>query len=80
MLGFAGPRNAWLLAGKRIRTVISSTQEMNSIEAVDILLTTPDTLPDRYKIEKKLEELVAAIHKYDVNGLGAGDFSGTNGL
>lgn len=48
-------------------------------EAVDILLTTPDTLPDRYKIEKKLEELVAAIHKYDVNGLGAGDFSGTTG-
>ena len=48
-------------------------------EAVHILLTTPDTLPDRYKIEKKLEELVAAIHKYDVNGLGAGDFSGTTG-
>jgi len=44
-------------------------------KAVDLLLTTPDNVPDRYKIEKKLEELVAAIHKYDVNGLGAGDFS-----
>jgi membrane-bound lytic murein transglycosylase D len=44
-------------------------------KAVDLLLTTPETSPDRYKIEKKLEELVAAIHKYDVNGLGAGDFS-----
>jgi membrane-bound lytic murein transglycosylase D len=45
-------------------------------QAIDILLTTPETLPDRYKIEKKLEEFVAAIHKYDVNGLGASDFSG----
>lgn len=48
-------------------------------EAIDILLTTPDTLPDRYKIEKKLEELIAAIHKYDVNGLGSGDFSNPTG-
>jgi len=44
-------------------------------KAIDLLLTTPDSVPDRYKVEKKLEELVAAIHKYDVNGLGAGDFS-----
>jgi membrane-bound lytic murein transglycosylase D len=43
--------------------------------AIDLLLTTPENLPDRYKIEKRVEELVAAIHKYDVNGMGAGDFS-----
>lgn len=43
--------------------------------AIDLLLTTPDNLPDRYKVERKLEELVAAIHKYDVNGMGAGDFA-----
>jgi membrane-bound lytic murein transglycosylase D len=44
--------------------------------AIDILLTTPDQLPDRYKIEAKLEQLVAAIFRYDVNRLGAGDLSG----
>ncbi|HYP09522.1 MAG TPA: transglycosylase SLT domain-containing protein [Bryobacteraceae bacterium] len=44
-------------------------------KAIDLLLTTPDNHPDRYKIEKKVEDLVAAIHKYDVNGMGAGDFS-----
>jgi membrane-bound lytic murein transglycosylase D len=45
-------------------------------KAIDLLLTTPDNQPDRYKIERRVEELVAAIHKYDVNGMGAGDFSG----
>jgi hypothetical protein len=44
-------------------------------QAIDLLLTLPLDQPDRYKAEKKLEELVASIHKYDVNGLGAGDFS-----
>ena len=44
-------------------------------KAIDLLLTTPENVPDRYKVEKRVEELVAAIHKYDVNGLGAGDFS-----
>ena len=44
-------------------------------KAIDLLLTTPESA-DRYKVERKLEELVAAIHKYDVNGLGAGDLSG----
>jgi membrane-bound lytic murein transglycosylase D len=44
-------------------------------QAIDLLLTLPQNHPDRYKAEKKLEELVASIHKYDVNGLGAGDFS-----
>lgn len=45
-------------------------------KAIDLLLTTPENLPDRSKVERKLEQLVTAIHKYDVNGLGAGDFSG----
>lgn len=44
-------------------------------KAIDILLTAPEGVSDRYKVERKLEDLVAAIHKYDVNGLGAGDFS-----
>jgi len=43
--------------------------------AVDVLLATPDNLPDRARIEGKLEQMVAEIHKYDVNRLGAGDLS-----
>jgi len=43
--------------------------------AVSILLGTPEGLADRYKVETKLEQLVAEIHKFDVNKLGAGDFS-----
>jgi membrane-bound lytic murein transglycosylase D len=47
--------------------------------AVDILLGTPENVPDRAKVEKKLEQMVAAIHRYDVNGMGAGDLSGQQG-
>ena len=47
--------------------------------AVDILLGTPENVPDRAKVEKRLEEMVAAIHRYDVNGMGAGDLAGQPG-
>jgi membrane-bound lytic murein transglycosylase D len=43
--------------------------------AVDLLLSAPSQASDRYKIEARLEQMVAAIHKFDVNRLGAGDFS-----
>lgn len=43
--------------------------------AVDLLLSTPETLPDRHKVEVRLEQMVASIYKFDVNRLGAGDFS-----
>jgi membrane-bound lytic murein transglycosylase D len=43
--------------------------------AVDILMSAPDSMPERNKVEKRLEEMVASIHRYDVNGLGAGDLS-----
>jgi membrane-bound lytic murein transglycosylase D len=43
--------------------------------AIDTLLGTPEHLPDRHKVELKLEQLILAIHKYDVNRLGAGDLS-----
>jgi membrane-bound lytic murein transglycosylase D len=47
--------------------------------AVDILLSTAESMPERARVEKRLEEMVAAIHRYDVNGLGAGDLSGQLG-
>ncbi len=42
-------------------------------QAVDVLLAAPERLPDRSRLEKKLEELVEAIHRLDLEGLGAGD-------
>lgn len=42
-------------------------------QAVDVLLSVPERGPDRAWAEKKLEELVEAIHRMDVAGLGAGD-------
>lgn len=43
--------------------------------AVDLLLATPETMPERHKIEAKLEQLVAAIFRHDVNGMGLADLS-----
>jgi membrane-bound lytic murein transglycosylase D len=45
-------------------------------KALDILLGTPEDAADRIKVEQKVEQLVATIHRYDVNGMGSGDFSG----
>jgi len=43
--------------------------------AVDILLSAAESMPERNKVERRLEEMVASIHRYDVNGMGAGDLS-----
>ncbi|MBC7926807.1 MAG: transglycosylase SLT domain-containing protein [Bryobacteraceae bacterium] len=43
--------------------------------AVDLLLALPEDASNRHKAEAKLEQLVAEIHKFDVNRLGAGDLS-----
>jgi membrane-bound lytic murein transglycosylase D len=43
--------------------------------ALDILLTASENLPNRQKIDRKLDQLVDAIYRYDEDGLGAGDSS-----
>jgi membrane-bound lytic murein transglycosylase D len=43
--------------------------------AIDALLSAPEDLADRNKIEKRLESLVAAIFRHDVNGLGLADLT-----
>jgi membrane-bound lytic murein transglycosylase D len=45
-------------------------------KVLDILLSTREDVADRYRVEQKIEQYVAAIHRYDVNGMGAGDLSG----
>jgi membrane-bound lytic murein transglycosylase D len=41
--------------------------------AVDMLLSTPESVPDRQRLERKLDQMVDTIYRYDVEGLGAGD-------
>lgn len=42
-------------------------------QAVDILLGAPDGAPDRAKLERRLDQMVDTIYRYDVNGLGAAE-------
>ena len=39
--------------------------------AIDLLLSAPENTPDRQRIEKKLDQLVDNIYRYDLDGLGA---------
>ncbi len=41
--------------------------------AVDLLLDVPESLPDRPRMEKKFEDLVELIHRYDLEALGSGE-------
>jgi len=41
--------------------------------AVDMLLATPESVPDRQRLERKLDQMVDTIYRYDLEGLGAGE-------
>lgn len=41
-------------------------------EAIDILLSTPDSIPDHRRIERRLDEMSDVIYRFDVEKLGAG--------
>jgi membrane-bound lytic murein transglycosylase D len=41
--------------------------------AVDTLMDLPDNLPDRAVLERRAEEFIREIHKYDLESLGAGE-------
>jgi membrane-bound lytic murein transglycosylase D len=45
--------------------------------AVDALLNAPDNLPDRRRIERKLDEISDLIYRFDVEKLGAGQSNET---
>lgn len=40
--------------------------------AIDTLLDVPESAPDRASVEKKFEDLIRLIHRYDVDSLGSG--------
>src|SRR5579884_3060180 len=61
-------------AGKRAYQqgdMAQARREFN--RAVDILLSAPDNLPDRARLERRLDRMVDAIFRYDVNGMGSGE-------
>jgi membrane-bound lytic murein transglycosylase D len=39
--------------------------------SLDVLLSAPDNLPDRQRLERKLDQLAESIYRYDLEGLGA---------
>ena len=41
--------------------------------AIDLLLSTSETTPQRQRMEKKFEDLVELIHRYDLEALGGGE-------
>ncbi len=52
----------------QVKDVEQARNEFN--QAVDLMLEASDNLPDRQLYESKLEEMVEAIHGYDLAGLG----------
>ena len=75
------------LAGKALRASEEHFQEGKSLLqeqrvdearsefdlAVDALLNVPENVPDRSLFERKAEEIIRQIHKYDLESLGAGE-------
>jgi len=49
-----------------------STAHREFDEAVNVLLTAPDYIPDHRRIERRMEEMSDLIYRFDVEKLGAG--------
>lgn len=41
--------------------------------ALDLMLAAPENLPERHRLETRLDEMVDAIYRFDLDHLGAGD-------
>lgn len=60
-------------AGKRLYQQGDSTGARREFDAaMDVLLSTPENLPDRQRLERRLDQMADAIYHYDLDGLGAG--------
>ncbi len=40
--------------------------------AIDVLLSAPENIPDRPRLERRLDQLADTIYRYDLEGLGSG--------
>jgi membrane-bound lytic murein transglycosylase D len=41
--------------------------------AIDILLSAPENMPDRQRLERRLDQMAETIYRYDLEGLRSGD-------
>jgi len=60
-------------AGKRLYQsgdMAGARQEFD--RAMDLLLSAPENLPDRQRLERRLDQMADSIYRYDLDGLGAG--------
>jgi peptidoglycan lytic transglycosylase D len=61
-----------LEAGKRLYQQDDLTAARREFDAaMDILLSAPDNLPDRPRLERQLDQIADTIYHYDLEGLGA---------
>lgn len=51
----------------------ASDARMDFDHAVETLLSAPENLPDRARVEKRLDELIEAIYRYDADQAAVGD-------
>ena len=40
--------------------------------ALDVLLSAPESIPDRQRLERRLDQMAETIYRYDLEGLGSG--------
>jgi membrane-bound lytic murein transglycosylase D len=40
--------------------------------AIDVLLSAPENIPDRQRLERRLDQMAETIYRYDLEGLGSG--------
>ncbi len=60
-------------AGKRLYQVGDMPAARDEFDrAIDLLLSAPENIPDRQRLEKKLDQMVDNIYRYDLDGLGGG--------
>ena len=59
--------------GKRLYQIgdmASARREFDS--AIEVLLSAPENMPDRQRLERRLDQMADSIYHYDLDGLGAG--------
>jgi membrane-bound lytic murein transglycosylase D len=65
---------------KRYREGDEDGARLEFDRAIDVLLSAPENAPDRPTIEKKLDDLVETIHRFDLTGMGIADIESDPGF
>jgi membrane-bound lytic murein transglycosylase D len=50
--------------------IVGARREFDA--AMDVLLSAPETIPDRQRLERRLDQMADTIYRYDLEGLGSG--------